>query len=60
MANAESSNRVIIGTILVCDQMYFVLFGLGSTYSYISIKFALGINLGCDVLDSPMHSLTPI
>lgn len=32
-----------------------VLFDLGSTYSYVSVKFSLGLNMICDILDNPIH-----
>ena len=37
---AEASNEVIIGTILVCDRIANVLFDMGSTYSYVSMTFS--------------------
>ncbi|KAL3324043.1 hypothetical protein AABB24_038290 [Solanum stoloniferum] len=37
-----------------------VFFYLGSTYSYVSIQFALEFYAIYDVLDSPIHISTPV
>lgn len=44
----EASNVVIISTILVYDYMASVLFVHGSTLSYVSMKFGLGLDLECE------------
>ncbi|WMV14263.1 hypothetical protein MTR67_007648 [Solanum verrucosum] len=46
-SETESSDVVITCTILVCDRMSTVLFNPGSTYSYVSVQFALGFDMGC-------------
>lgn len=48
---------VFTGTTLVCECMTNVLFGLGFTYSYVSIKFSLGFDMNIDVLNAPSMSL---
>lgn len=41
---------MIIGIICVCDA--FLLFIIsGVNYSYLFVKFVVGLNLACDVLD---------
>lgn len=42
---------MIPGTNLFCDHMAFILFYLGSTFSFICMKFALGWDLDCEFLD---------
>ncbi|WMV49538.1 hypothetical protein MTR67_042923, partial [Solanum verrucosum] len=56
----KASNAVITGTILVCDQMANVLFDLGSTYSYVLVRFASEFDMICDVLDAPIHVSIPV
>ncbi|WMV41424.1 hypothetical protein MTR67_034809, partial [Solanum verrucosum] len=46
---AETSDAVIT------DRIANVLFDPGSTFSYVPVKFALGFNAICDVLDDPIH-----
>ena len=58
--DAKPSDTVITGTISFCDRMASVLFDLGSTYSYISVKFAIGLTLVCDILDHPVYVSTPV
>ncbi|WMV37357.1 hypothetical protein MTR67_030742 [Solanum verrucosum] len=45
--DAEVSNAVITCTILVYDRMATILFDSGSTYSYVSVQFALGFDAKC-------------
>ena len=37
-----------------------ILFDPGSTYSYVSVQFVIGLNLVCDVLDCPVYVSTPV
>lgn len=37
-----------------------VLFNLGSTFSYISVRFALGLNMAYDMISAPIHVSTPV
>lgn len=55
-SEAEASDLVITSTILICDHMAYILFDPRSTYSYVSVKFALGLNLIGDTLDNPMFT----
>lgn len=54
----ESFDAMITGTILFCDHMDCILFNLESTFSYVSVKFALGRDLDCEQLNIPMHVST--
>lgn len=54
----EALYGIIIGNIIVCDWMAMVLFDPGSTYSYMSIKFSLGLDLVSDMLDSYVYIST--
>lgn len=51
---------MIIGTIVICDQMATILFDLDFIYSYVSISFALGLGAICDALDTTIHFSTPV
>ena len=59
-SEAETSDVVITGNLLVCDCMASVLFDPGSTFSYVSSAFATGLNLNCELLDMPIHVSTPV
>ena len=59
-SEAETSDAVIIGNLLVCDCMASVLFDPGSTFSYVSSSFATGLDLHCDLLDMPICVSTPV
>ena len=56
-SEAETSDAVITGNILVCDCMTSVLFDPGSTFSYVSSSFATGLNLHCELGPIVMLSL---
>ena len=57
---AEASDDLIAGTLLVCDCMTSVLFDPASTFSYVSSSFATGFDLHCDLLDMPIRVSTPV
>ncbi|XP_049351058.1 uncharacterized protein LOC125815564 [Solanum verrucosum] len=59
-SEAERSDVVITGTLLVCDRMASILFDPGSTFSYVSSSFATGLDLHCDLLDMPIRVSTPV
>ena len=59
-SEAEASDVVITGNLLVCDFMASVLFDTGSTFSYVSSSFANGLNLHCELLDIPIRVSTPV
>ena len=40
--------------------MDFVLFDPASTFSYVSLSFATGLDLYCDFLDMPIRVSTPV
>ncbi|WMV09364.1 hypothetical protein MTR67_002749 [Solanum verrucosum] len=54
----EASDAMITGTILICDRMANVLFDPGSTYSYVSLRFASDFGMICDILDAPIRVST--
>lgn len=54
----EVSNAIITCTILVFDQMDHTLFDIGYTYSYLSVRIFLGLDLICDILDSIIYDST--
>ena len=45
---------------MVCDCMASVLFDLGSTFSYVSSSFSIGLDLYCDLLDMPFRVSTSV
>lgn len=51
---AKVCNAVITGTILVCYWMTNMLFDLGSTYSYLSMRFTTDNDINCDIIDAPI------
>lgn len=57
--DAETSNAMITYTILICDRMDNVLFDPGSTFSYVSVQFAMEFKDICDVLDAPYPCFYP-
>ena len=57
---AEASNAVITGTILVCDRDASVLFDPGSTYSYVSSYFAPYLVMPSDSSSIPVYVSTPV
>ena len=59
-SEAETSDVVITGTLLVYDCMTYVLFDPGSTFSYVSSSIATGLDLYCDLLDMPIRVSTPM
>ena len=59
-SEAETSDAVITGNLLVCDCMDSVLFDPRSTFSYVSSSFATGLDLHCDLLDMPIRVSTPM
>ena len=59
-SEAETSDAVITGNLLVCDCMASVLFDPGSTFSYISSSIATSFDLHCVFLDTPIRVSTPV
>ena len=59
-SEAETSDAVITGNLLVCDCMASVLFDPGSTFSYVSSLFATSLNLHSDLLDILIRVSTPV
>lgn len=56
----EASNAVITNTILIYDQMANVLFDLGSSYSYVCVRFTSSFDMIFDILDDLFHISTPL
>ena len=59
-SEAETSDVVITGNLLVCDCMASVLFDPGSTFSYVSSSFVTILNLHCYLLNIPIRVSTPV
>ena len=59
-AAAEASDDVISGTLFLCHQPATVLLDPGSTFSYVSIYFALRLGMRYESLEEPVHVSTPI
>ncbi|XP_070026702.1 uncharacterized protein [Nicotiana sylvestris] len=57
---AEASDAVITGTVLVCDRDTSVLFDPGSTYSYVSSYFAQCLVMPSDALGIHVYVSTPV
>lgn len=51
----EESNAVITCILLICDQMDTFLFDPGSTFSYASSSFSVGLDMICESLDVSIH-----
>ena len=56
---AKASDALIIGTILVCEQMANELFDPGLTHSYVPVRFTSDFEM-CDILDVSIHVSTPV
>lgn len=56
----EASDAAITGTILVYDRMNNILYYLGSSYSYVYMRFSSKFKTMCDVLDAPIHVSNPV
>lgn len=51
----EAYDVVIVGIILVFCRPNFMLFNLGSIFSYVSTYFAIGIDIICESLAMPIY-----
>lgn len=51
----EALNTISTSTILFCNQMGTVLFNLGYTYSYVYVRFSLGLGIFYDMLKSSVY-----
>ena len=54
------SNAVVTGTLTICSRQAVVLFDSGATHSFVSLSFALCLDMRFDVLNSPLIVLTPV
>ncbi|XP_015168356.1 uncharacterized protein [Solanum tuberosum] len=59
-ADAETSDDVITGTVLLCHQPASTLIDPGSTYSYISIYCAPRLSMSLKLLVEPLRFSTPV
>lgn len=60
MPKVEASDLVIIGIILVCDQIPIALFDLSTTSSYVSASFVMVMVMVCELFDFNVHVSTLI
>ena len=56
--DVQASNAVVIGTLTICSKEALVLFDSGATHSFVSLSFALCLDMRFDVLNSPLTVLT--
>ena len=56
--DAQASNIVVTGTLIICSKQALVFFDLGATHSFVSPSFALCLDMKFDVLRSPLTVLT--
>ncbi|KAH0671324.1 hypothetical protein KY285_024119 [Solanum tuberosum] len=59
-ADAETSDDVITGTVLLCQQPALALFDPGSTFSYVSVYYASRLSLMSEPLVAPLRVSTPV
>ena len=58
--DAQASNIVLTGTLIICSRQALVLFDSGATHSLVSSSFALCLDMRFDVLNSLLTVLTPV
>ncbi|XP_015159123.1 uncharacterized protein [Solanum tuberosum] len=58
--DAETSDDVITGTVLLCQQPALALFDPGSTFSYVSVYYASRLSLMSEPLVAPLRVSTPV
>ena len=58
--DAQTSNAVVTGTILVSSVYAHVLFDSGVTHSFVSTKFAMKHNLLIELIDVDLCVNTPV
>lgn len=56
----ETLDTIIIGMIFVSYDPACALFDTESTYSYVSIYYAMRLDVLCEPLPMPMHVATPV
>ena len=59
-ADAETSDDVITGTVLLCHQPASALFDPGSTFSYVSVYYASRLSMMSEPLVAPLRVSTPV
>ena len=60
VTDAQASNTVLIGTLIIYSRQALVLFDSGATHSLVSPSFALCLDVRFDVLNSLLTMLTPV
>ena len=58
--DTHATNDIVTGILTICSRQAVVLIDSGVTHSFVSLSFALCLDIRFDVLSSPLIVLTPI